>query len=285
MHFIQRLNQYYLLMRMDKPIGTFLLLWPTLWALWIAGTGRPPALVVLVFALGVFLMRSAGCVINDYADRDIDPHVERTRQRPLAAGRIRPREALVLFALLGAGAFALVLLMNRLTVLLSLVGAVLAASYPFTKRVTHLPQFYLGAAFSWSIPMAFAAVTGAVPATAWWLVAANLLWVVAYDTMYAMADRAEDLRVGVKSTAILFGRYDRMIVGLLQLAALVLLVVVGVRLQLGVYYFGGVAAAAGFALYQQFLIRRREAAACFKAFLNNAWFGAAAFLGLVLEYL
>jgi 4-hydroxybenzoate polyprenyltransferase len=285
MSITQRLHQYYLLMRMDRPIGTFLLLWPTLWALWIAGEGRPYAAVVLVFCAGVFLMRSAGCVINDYADRDFDPHVERTRERPIAAGRVRPREALVLFALLCLVAFALVLQTNRLTVLLSFAGAFLAVSYPFLKRHTHLPQFYLGAAFGWGVPMAFAAQTGAVPAVAWVLLAANVFWAVAYDTMYAMVDREDDLKVGVKSTAILFGRWDRAMVGLTQVLTLALLAATGLMLGFGVYYFLALAVAAGFAVYQQFLIRRREPALCFRAFLNNAWFGASVFVGLVLHYL
>jgi 4-hydroxybenzoate polyprenyltransferase len=285
LNLLKRLNEYYLLMRMDRPIGTFLLLWPTLWALWIAGGGQPRPLVVTVFVLGVFLMRSAGCVINDYADRHLDPHVARTRERPVAAGRVPPKEALILFVALCTIAFVLVLSMNRLTIQLSFVGAVLAVSYPFTKRVTHLPQFYLGAAFSWSIPMAFAAQTGAVPGVAWWLVGANLLWVVAYDTMYAMVDREDDIRVGAKSTAILFGHRDRLVIGLLQLAALVLLIAVGRQQHLGGYYYGGLAWAAGHALYQQGLIRRRERQPCFRAFLNNAWFGAAVFIGLVLDYL
>ncbi len=280
----RRLTEYALLMRIDRPIGTLLLLWPTLWALWIAASGRPDALVLLVFVLGVFLMRSAGCVINDYADRGFDPHVARTRNRPLAAGRVAPREALILFAVLCLAAFALVLLLNRLTILLSLVGALLAASYPFMKRLTHIPQAYLGVAFGWGIPMAFAAQTGAVPATAWWLLAANVVWAVAYDTMYAMVDRADDLRVGVKSTAILFGRRDRLAVGLLQALTLALLAAIGVSLNLGAYYYGGLAAAAALAGYQQFLIRHREPARCFKAFLNNAWFGAAVFGGLALHY-
>lgn len=280
-----RLRDYGLLMRVDRPIGTFLLLWPTLWALWLAGAGRPAPRLVVIFGLGVFLMRSAGCVINDYADRHFDPHVSRTRERPLAAGRLRPVEALVLFGLLCIAAFGLVLLTNPLTIKLSLVGVLLAASYPFTKRVTHLPQFYLGAAFSWAIPMAFSAQTGGLPPLAWWLVAANLCWVMAYDSMYAMVDRPDDLKIGVKSSAILFGRHDRLIIGLFQLATLLLLAWCGLMAGRGVYYFGGLAAAAGFALYQQWLIRDREPPLCFRAFLNNAWFGAAVFVGLVLDYL
>ena len=281
----QRWRDYGRLMRLDRPIGTFLLLWPTLWALWFAGAGRPRSHLVVIFGLGVFLMRSAGCVINDYADRHIDPHVARTRDRPLAAGRLRPAEALVLFGLLCTAAFGLVLLTDPLTVKLSFVGVLLAASYPFTKRVTHLPQFYLGAAFSWAIPMAFSAQTGGLPHLAWWLVAANLCWVVAYDSMYAMVDRPDDRRIGVKSTAILFGRHDRLIIALFQAATLALLAWAGGLAGRGVYYYGGLAAAAGFALYQQWLIRDRDPALCFRAFLNNAWFGAAVFAGLVLDFL
>jgi 4-hydroxybenzoate polyprenyltransferase len=281
----ERLHQYYLLMRMDRPIGTLLLAWPTLWALWIAGQGQPRAPVVLVFCVGVFLMRSAGCVVNDYADRDFDPHVERTRERPIAAGRVRPREALALFAVLCLVAFALVLTMNRLTVLLSFAGAFLAASYPFLKRFTHLPQFYLGAAFGWGVPMAFAAQAGSVPAVAWVLFAANVFWAVAYDTMYAMVDREDDLKVGVKSTAILFGRHDRLMVGLMQALTLGLLLVAGLMQGLSAYYFAALAVAAGFAVYQHYLIRSREPAKCFRAFLNNSWFGASVFIGLVLHYL
>jgi 4-hydroxybenzoate polyprenyltransferase len=281
----ERLHQYYVLARMDRPIGTFLLLWPTLWALWIAGQGRPDPLVVLVFVAGVFLMRSAGCVINDYADRHFDPHVERTRERPLAAGRVSTREALILFAALCLVAFALVLLMNRLTILLSLVGVGLAITYPFLKRYTHLPQFYLGAAFGWGIPMAFAAQTGHVPLAAWLLLAANIVWAVAYDTMYAMVDRNDDVLIGVKSTAILFGRYDRLMVGIMQVLTLALLLWVGVLAGRGVYFFGLWGLAILFAVYEQFLIRQRERSRCFQAFLHNTWFGAAIFAGLVLDYL
>jgi len=276
MKFVSKWREYALLMRMDRPIGTFLLLWPTLWALWIAGEGHPQPWIVLIFVAGVFLMRSAGCVINDIADRDIDPHVARTRDRPLAAGRVTTREALALF---------LVLQLNRLTILFALIGAVLAASYPFFKRFTHLPQFVLGFAFSWGIPMAFAAHQGQVPPVAWVLMLANLAWVVAYDTMYAMADREDDLKIGVKSTAILFGRHDRQIIAALQIIALVSLVVAGMLTARGVYYYGGIALAALFSAFQQVLISGRQPADCFRAFLNNTWFGAAVFGGLLLDYL
>lgn len=280
----ERLTGYARLMRLDRPIGVFLLLWPTLWALWVAGAGRPDPAVCAVFVLGVLLMRSAGCVINDFADRGIDPHVTRTRHRPLARGQVTPREALILFAILCLLAFALVLTMNRLTVLLSFAGAALAATYPFMKRYTDLPQIYLGLAFGWAVPMAFAAQTGAVPEAAWLLYLATLLWTTAYDTMYAMVDREDDLRIGVRSTAILFGAADRLMVGLLQVGTLLVLLLLGFRLRLGAGYYAGLAAAAVLAAYQQYLIRARDPARCFRAFLNNNWFGAAVFAGLALHY-
>ncbi len=281
----ERLYQYFLLMRLHKPIGSLLLLWPMLWALWIAAAGHPDTRVLVVFVLGVVLMRSAGCVINDYADRNFDPHVRRTRERPIAAGRVTPREALVLFAVLCLMSFLLVLLMNRLTIQLSLVGVLLAATYPFTKRYTHLPQVYLGAAFGWAIPMVFAAQTGAVPAVAWLIFVANILWATVYDTMYAMVDREDDLRIGVKSSAILFGSRDRLIIGLLQVLLMACLVLVGLWTGLGPGYYAGLVAAAGFALYQQYLIRERRPERCFQAFLNNNWFGAAVFAGIAMDYL
>ena len=281
----ERLLQYAYLMRLHKPIGIYLLLWPTLWALWIAGEGRPDLKVLLVFVAGVVLMRSAGCVINDYADREFDPHVARTRDRPVAAGRVSPREALVLFSVLCLTAFLLVLLMNSLTVWLSLAGGLLAASYPFMKRYTHLPQVYLGAAFGWAVPMAFAAQTGEVPRTAWLLFVATVLWATAYDTMYGMVDREDDRKIGVKSTAILFGEADRLVIGVIQLLALAALALAGHSAGLGGYYYFGLLLAAGLALYQQFLIRDRTPEQCFKAFLNNNWFGAAVFSGIILEFL
>lgn len=283
--FENRLREYALLMRLDKPIGAFLLLWPTLWALWLAGQGQPARGVVVIFVLGVFLMRSAGCVINDIADRNFDPYVARTRQRPLAARRIAVREAVVVLIVLCLTAFALVSLLNTLTVLLSLPALALAISYPFMKRFHHLPQVHLGAAFGWSIPMAFAALTGAVPLLAWLLFAANVVWAVVYDTMYAMVDREDDLQVGTKSTAILFGARDRWIIGRLQLLLLVLLVLVGLLGGLGWAYYAGLFAATWFALYQQYLIRNREPDQCFKAFLNNNWFGLIIFCGIVLDFL
>ena len=280
-----RLIQYAHLMRLHRPIGIFLLLWPTLWALWIAAEGHPDLLVVFVFVSGVVLMRSAGCVINDYADREIDPHVERSRDRPIAAGRVKPKEALALFVVLCLGAFALVLLMNRLTIYLSLAGVVLAASYPFMKRYTHLPQVYLGAAFGWAVPMAFAAQTGGVPKVAWLLFVATVLWATAYDTMYGMVDRDDDIKIGVKSTAVLFGEADRIIIAIIQLLFIAALLLVGQAAALGGFYYFGVLLAAALSIYQQYLIRNREPQYCFQAFLNNNWLGAAVFSGLVLHYL
>ena len=276
---------YTRLMRLDKPIGIYLLLWPTLWALWIAGDGKPDLLVLGVFVLGVVLMRSAGCVINDYADRNIDPHVARTCKRPIASGEVTPREALILFGVLCVLAFALVLLMNPLTIYLSFVAVALAALYPFMKRYTNLPQVVLGAAFGWAVPMAFAAQTGEVPRVAWLLFVATVLWTTAYDTMYGMVDREDDLKIGVKSTAILFGESDRVVIAVLQLLALGALALAGQAASLDGYYYFGLALAAGLVLYQQYLIREREPAACFRAFLNNHWFGAAVFSGIVLAYL
>jgi len=280
-----RLIQYSRLMRLNRPIGIYLLLWPTLWALWIAGEGHPHILVVFVFVSGVVLMRSAGCVINDYADREFDPHVERSRDRPIAAGRVKPKEALVLFAVLCLGAFGLVLLMNELTIWMSLAGVVLAASYPFMKRYTHLPQVYLGAAFGWGVPMAFAAQTGSVPKVAWLLFVATVLWATVYDTMYGMVDREDDIKIGVKSTAVLFGEADRAILAIIQILFLGALLLIGQAADLGGYYYFGVLLAAALSIYQQYLIRDREPEYCFQAFLNNHWLGAAVFSGLVLHYL
>jgi 4-hydroxybenzoate polyprenyltransferase len=281
---LDRGRQYWLLARFDKPIGIYILLWPALWALWVAGDGKPEPLVLLVFCLGVVLMRAAGCVINDYADRDFDPHVERTKQRPIAAGNVSPKEALIVFVVMCLSAFGLVLLLNVYTILLSFVGAFLAASYPFMKRYTHLPQAYLGMAFGWAVPMAFAAQTGSIPGVAWILYLAVMLWALVYDTMYAMVDKDDDLKIGVKSTAILFGDYERHIMAVLQLIILALLIAVGVIKQLGWFYYGGVMMAGGLACYQQMLIFHRVKSQCFKAFLNNNWFGLVVFVGLVMEY-
>ena len=280
-----RLRDYALLVRLDRPIGILLLLWPTLWALWIAGDGRPEPVVLLVFVIGVVLMRSAGCAINDYADRAIDPHVRRTRERPVAAGRVAPWEAVLVAAVLSFIAFMLVVLMlDWLTVQLAVIGGFLAASYPFLKRWTSLPQFYLGAAFGWSVPMAFAAQTGAVPTIAWLIFAAVVLWAVAYDTMYAMVDRDDDLAIGVKSTAILFGRFDRAVIGLCQAGVLALLLLVGERAGLAGWYLAGVAVAGALAVWQQALIRDRQPQACFRAFLNNNLVGLAIYGGIALHY-
>lgn len=280
----QRLRSYAVLMRLHRPIGILLLLWPTLWALWIAGGGAPDAVIVAIFIAGVVLMRSAGCVINDYADRDFDAHVARTRERPLAQGRVTPREALALFTVLALIAFCLVLQLNRTTVALSFAALALAVAYPFMKRFTHWPQAFLGVAFGWGIPMAFAAQTGAVPAVAWNVFAANVAWTIAYDTAYAMADRADDVKIGVKSTAILFGRYDRVAIALLHAAALVLLLAAGAHAGLGTLYYVGLAGAAGNAAYQQYLLRSRTPADCMQAFLSNNWFGASVFVGAALNY-
>jgi 4-hydroxybenzoate polyprenyltransferase len=280
-----RLRDYISLMRLDKPIGIFLLLWPTLWALLVASEGQPDPKIVLIFILGVIVMRSAGCVINDYADRDIDRHVSRTQNRPLTAGRLSTTEAKLLFILLCVIALYLVLQLNRLTLLLSVVGVLLAASYPFMKRVTHLPQVYLGAAFGWAVPMAFAAQINSVPPIAWLMFTATVLWATAYDTMYAMVDREDDLALGIKSTAILFGDSDRHIIGIIQGMLLVCLLMIGHQAGLGPFYYTGVLVAAGLAVYQQQLIRYREREGCFRAFLNNNWFGAVVFAGMLLDYM
>jgi 4-hydroxybenzoate polyprenyltransferase len=283
--FEDRLREYARLMRLHRPIGIYLLLWPTLWALWLAGNGQPPSGVVLVFVLGVALMRSAGCVMNDIADRNFDPHVARTRDRPLAAGRVSLGEAVGLMAALCLLAFALVLTQNVLTVQLAFVGLALAVSYPFMKRFHPLPQVHLGAAFGWAIPMAYAAVTGALPPICWLLFFGNVLWSVIYDTQYAMVDREDDLKIGVKSTAILFGEWDKRIIGYLQLALLIVLVGIGLLAGRGWIYYLGLFGAAWLALYQQFLIRDRKPEECFKAFINNNAFGLVIFCGLLLDYL
>ncbi|WP_374728973.1 4-hydroxybenzoate octaprenyltransferase [Natronospira bacteriovora] len=281
---IQRLGHYVRLMRVDRPIGTFLLLWPTLWALWLAGEGHPDAKVFTVFVIGVFVMRAAGCVINDFADRNIDGHVKRTRERPLATGAIRPWEALLLFALLGLTAFGLVLTMNTLTIKLAFVGIFLAASYPFMKRYTYLPQAYLGIAFGWAAPMVWAAQTGGLSELAWLVFIAVILWALAYDTIYGMVDRDDDLKIGVKSAAILFGELDRLIIGLIQLALLLTLYLIGQQAELGGTYLWGMAFGAANILWQQVLIFRRRRDDCFRAFLSNNWFGFFIFAGILLDY-
>lgn len=272
------------LARIDKPIGIYLLLWPTLWALWVAGDGAPSLGNVVIFVLGVFMMRAAGCVINDFADRKVDGHVKRTEQRPLVSGRVRSREALVFFAVLVAASFALVLCTNATTVWLSFGGLLIAFCYPFMKRYTHYPQVVLGAAFSWGMPMAFTAETGHVPAAAWLLYLANLAWTVAYDTYYAMTDRDDDLRIGVKSTAILFGNSDRLIIAILQGLMVACLLLAGVRFGLGGWFHLGIAVAVGCFIWQSWKTRRRERMACFEAFLHNHWAGLAIFVGLALDY-
>ncbi len=281
----ERLRAYAQLIRLDRPIGIWLLLWPTLWALWIASKGHPDPEVVAVFVAGVVLMRSAGCAINDFADRHVDPLVTRTRDRPLARGAIRPAEALAVFAALSLTAFLLVLQLNALTVKLAVGGVALAASYPFMKRFHHLPQVHLGAAFGWAVPMAFAAQTGTLPPPEGWLLfLATVFWATVYDTFYAMADREDDLRVGVKSTAILFGRHDRLMVGLLQLALLATLAAVGLFAGLGWPYAVALGAGAGLMGYHQWLARNRDPGGCFRAFLHNNWFGLVIFAGIAASY-
>lgn len=277
-------NAYWRLMRFDKPIGTLLLLWPTWWALLFAGGGQPTLKNTLIFTAGVVLMRAAGCVMNDIADRNFDPHVERTRSRPLAAGEVTLRQAIGLFLLLMAIAFGLVLLTNALTVKLAFVGAALASTYPFFKRVTHLPQVVLGLAFGWGIPMAFAAETGAVPVLAWVLLAVNTIWSVIYDTLYAMVDREDDLAIGIKSTAILFGRFDLPIVAALMAVMIALLVGIGYALGLAWGWYAGVAVSAALFMRQIVRARGRDRQACFHAFLNNNWVGCVIFIGLVLQF-
>ncbi|WP_323972400.1 4-hydroxybenzoate octaprenyltransferase [Aeromonas hydrophila] len=276
---------YVQLARIDKPIGTLLLLWPTLWALWLAADGLPDLWTLLVFVVGVFLMRSAGCVINDYADRNFDGHVKRTASRPLPMGKVKPREVLALFAVLAFISFALVLTMNPLTIGLSFAALLLAVCYPFMKRYIPIPQLVLGMAFSWSIPMAYAAQANALPAVAWLVFLANLLWTIAYDTQYAMVDRDDDLKLGLKSSAILFGRHDKRIIGVLQLLTLLILLLVGQLSELGSSYYWSLLAAAALFVYQQRLIRERQREACFQAFLNNNYVGALIFAGVVINYL
>jgi len=272
-------------MRLDRPVGTWLLLWPSLWALWIAGAGRPKPKVLIVFVLGVLVMRAAGCVINDFADRDIDPYVRRTRDRPLAARLMSPVEALVLFAVLIAAALYLVTRLDEFTVKLAFIGALLTVSYPFVKRVFPMPQLYLGISFGgWGVPMAFAAQTGTLPRVAWVLYIASVIWAAMYDTIYAMIDREDDIKLGVKSSAILFADMDKLLVGVMQLMMLYALYLVGDDMHFGRWYQGGGIAAAVLFLWQQWLIRKRDPAGCFKAFLNNQYVGLAIFVGILLQY-
>ncbi|SEG70852.1 4-hydroxybenzoate octaprenyltransferase [Vibrio hangzhouensis] len=275
---------YWQLMRMDKPIGSLLLLWPTLWALVLAARGLPDWDVLIVFSLGVVMMRSAGCVINDFADRNVDGHVERTKSRPLPSGLVSSKEALGLFLFLAIASFILVLTMNTLTIQLSFVGIVLAFIYPFMKRYTHLPQLFLGLAFSWSIPMAWAAQANELPMMVWFVFVINAIWTIAYDTQYAMVDREDDLKVGIKSTAILFGRRDKLTIGVMQFATLLMLFTLGGWYQLGASYYWGLLVVGTLFVYQQWLIRHRDRGACFQAFLNNNYVGMAITIGLLVAF-
>ncbi len=278
------IQDYVSLTRLNRPVGIWLLLWPTLWALWLASRGKPDPRLFIIFVSGTVLMRSAGCAINDYADRSFDPHVERTKERPLAAGRISTVEALVLFAALSLTALGLALQLNKLTLLLAVAGAALAVSYPFIKRFLSVPQLYLGITFGWGIPMAFAAQLERVPRVAWLLLLANVLWVTVYDTIYAMVDRDDDVKIGVRSTAILFGDSDRHIIAALQAMTLLALYLIGGIMRMGPWYYGGLIAGALFFVYQLWLIRARERDACLRAFLNNNYFGMSVFLGIALNY-
>ncbi|WP_394146391.1 4-hydroxybenzoate octaprenyltransferase [Vibrio atypicus] len=278
-------HAYWQLMRMDKPIGTLLLLWPTLWALIIAAEGIPDPKILVVFILGVVFMRAAGCVINDFADRKVDGHVKRTCQRPLPSGRVSSKEAITLFLILGIASFLLVLTMNPLTIKLSFMGIVLAFIYPFMKRFTHLPQLFLGLAFSWAIPMAWAAQTNELPMMVWFVFVVNALWTIAYDTQYAMVDRDDDLKIGIKSTAILFGRFDKMVIGVLQLITLVMLIYLGVWYQLGASFYWSLLIAGALFVFQQHLIRHRERDLCFRAFLNNNYVGMIITVGLFIAFI
>lgn len=285
MTFLERLNAYEKLIRLDKPIGILLLLWPTLWALWLSARGQPNWAIVWIFVLGTVLMRSAGCAINDYADRHFDGRVARTRDRPLAAGLIKPNEALMVAAILSLAAFALVLQLNRLTILLSVAAVAIAATYPFTKRFFVLPQAYLGVAFGFGIPMAFAAQTGRIPAVAWFLLLANVFWAMAYDTEYAMVDRADDRKIGIKTSAITFGRHDVTAVMTCHAMFLLILAWIGWRYALGIYFFAGLLMAAALAATHYQMIRDRNPESCFRAFRHNNWIGATVFAGLVASFL
>lgn len=281
---LSKWHAYSRLMRIDRPIGSLLLLWPTYWALWIAAQGTPSLHILIVFTAGVFLMRAAGCVINDFADRHFDGHVERTKHRPLPSGDVTEKEAKILFAALVGLSFLLVLTLNTMTIWLSVAGLALAWIYPFVKRVSHLPQVVLGAAFGWSIPMGFSAVSESLPLVCWLLFLVNIIWSVIYDTQYAMVDRNDDLKIGVKSTAILFGQYDKRIIGLLQVVMIGLLVGIGVLANLGLVYYGSLVLAAALFVYQQQLMINRERAPCFKAFMNNNYVGLILFFGMVVSY-
>ncbi|MBY0558209.1 MAG: 4-hydroxybenzoate octaprenyltransferase [Burkholderiaceae bacterium] len=281
---MNKLALYYRLVRLDKPIGTLLLLWPTLCALWIAANGHPDPQIVLIFALGTLLMRSAGCAINDYADQDFDKYVKRTAERPITSGRISGKEALAIAGLLAVLSFCLILPLNALTKQLSVAAVLIAASYPYFKRFFAIPQAYLGIAFGFGIPMAFAAIQNSVPLVAWLLLLGNVFWAVAYDTAYAMVDRDDDLKIGIKTSAITFGRYDVAAIMLCYAAHLGLLLLCGQMLGLGLYFLAGIVVAAGIAAYHYTLIRGRERDACFRAFRHNNWLGAAVFAGVLLDY-
>ena len=283
MTFKKRLQLYEKLMRLDKPIGILLLLWPTLWGLWISSYGRPNWVILWIFILGTVLMRSTGCVINDYVDRDIDKHVARTQDRPLASGQVSTQEALLLAAVLALLAFSLILTLDRLVIVLSVPALLIAASYPITKRFFAIPQAYLGIAFGFGIPMAYAANVGAVPPVAWILLLANMFWAIAYDTEYAMVDRSDDIRIGIKTSAITFGKYDVLAVMFCYATMLAILVGVGLRFRFGAIYYAGLLTAAGIMGYHYTLIKNRERDKCFKAFLHNNWVGAAIFAGIAFD--
>ncbi|MBK7491413.1 MAG: 4-hydroxybenzoate octaprenyltransferase [Nitrosomonas sp.] len=285
MNLADRIKTYAQLMRLDKPIGILLLLWPMLWGLWFAAQGLPDGQILVIFALGTVLMRSAGCVINDYADRKIDPHVERTKNRPMAAGRVSSKEALLLAAGLSICAFLLILPLNQLTILLSVPALFLAASYPFTKRFFAMPQAYLGIAFSFGIPMAFAAQTGSLPPIIWILMLANLFWVIAYDTEYAIVDKPDDLKIGIQTSAITFGRFDVLGVMVCHACFLAIMLIIGQMQQMNWAYYAGLSVATGLIAYQYTLIRHRDRALCFKAFLHNNWVGMTVFAGIALDFL
>ncbi|MCS5591253.1 MAG: 4-hydroxybenzoate octaprenyltransferase [Gammaproteobacteria bacterium] len=277
------MSAYFRLMRLDKPVGIYLLLWPTYWALFLAAGGWPDIDLLVIFTLGVIVMRSAGCVINDYADREIDKHVKRTQDRPITSGEVSPKNALLLFFVLVLTAFGLVLLTNALTIQLSFVALVLASLYPFSKRCMQLPQFVLGLAFGMSVLMAFSAQTGDVPVQAYWIFAANIVWTLIYDTIYAMADREEDLKIGVKSTAILFAKYDRIIIGILQVLLLLIFLKIGKLFDLGLFYQLSTLIISILMIYHQFLIKNRQKTACFKAFLHNHYLGLTLFAGILVS--
>jgi 4-hydroxybenzoate polyprenyltransferase len=282
----ERLGYYSQLIRLNRPIGIYLVLWPTLWALWVASEGMPDLKILFIFVAGVVLMRSAGCAINDYADRHIDLHVERTKDRPLTSGKITPKEALGVFAVLCLAAFLLVLQLNLNTILLSVVAVVLAATYPFMKRFHSLPQVHLGAAFAWAIPMAFTAINGeAPPLAAWLLFISTMLWTVAYDTFYAMSDRPDDLKIGVKSSAILFGKYDRLVIASLQIVMLITLLTLGIMISMGIFYYAGLVVALGLFAYEHYLAKDLDRTRCLQAFLHNNWVGLSIFAGIAVDYL